>query len=1102
MKQRFSSLDVRVISRELSSSIVGLRIANIYDLSSRICLFKLQLPDVRKQLVVDPGFRCHLTDYTRTTADAPSPFIARLRKFIKTRRVTKISQVGTDRIIHFELSDGQFHLFFEFFAAGNIILTDSDYNVVVLLRTVADGSGQEPLRVGLRYDVENKQNYKGTPPVSVERLRAALQNAAATQAETANDDKQQQRQQQKKKNNKKSKKVDELRRALSAEFPEFPPLLLDHAFAVSAFDSSLTPEQMNNDQSLFSQLMQVLNEARDVTEQLSSAVESPGYIISKKNAEAAPGKDFFDDFHPFIPKQFETNELFTIQSYPTFSKAVDVYFSTVETQKLESRLGEREAAARRKLETARKDHEQRLNALQELQQLQIRKAQAIELNFSRVEEVINSVGGLIAQGMDWVEIARLIEMEQSRQNPIAKTIKLPLKLYENTVTIVLQDSIQEEKSEESDSESESDDDDDDDDDEKRTESQGSGSRQRTSPEYLTIDIDLGLSPWANARQYYDQKKYAADKEEKTLKASKKALESHEKKVAADLKRGLKQEKPVLRLTRTPFWFEKFLFFVSSDGYLILGGKDAQQFELLYLYYLNKGDVYVHADVDKAVPMVIKNNPNTPNAPIPPSTLNQAGIFSVASSKAWDTKALMGAWWVKAEQVSRTTPEGEYLTSGGVFVSGTKNPLPPAQLVLGFAVMFQISEESVRNHRKLRDGGPAQDLEGIPEVGKDELLDEHHDETQCLYSSQSSAETEDVGASRGVTESSQFEDSISAMELKGTPIPSDDGHDSDVLDGDDTTHGVEQLDKEPLDKSDDLNAQVSDSGDRSHVSGGPGANAKSITTSAKSIQHVRGKRGKKKKIAEKYKYQDEEDRALALRLLGSAVHKDATSSSSAGKSKSAPAKTKEQKEAEIEAQKARRRAQHEKAARAERERLQRLHNEEGSKAERVETADMSMLPCLVGFPKAGDEVLGAFPICAPWTALATFKYKTKIQPGPLKRGKAVKEMITRWVVGAEAAVKAANRGTKEGVDDETSPQANADEVDEKSLATAEAGLAAQEFEILKAWKDTEGVNSVPVSSMRIVFGAGDKGSKGKGRGGGAAKKEKTPKGGKNAKGNKK
>ena len=96
-------------------------------------------------------------------------------------------------------------------------------------------------------------------------------------------------------------------------------------------------------------------------------------------------------------------------------------------------------------------------------------------------------------------------------------------------------------------------------------------------------------------------------------------------------------------------------------------------------------------------MIVKNLPSTTDAPIPPSTLSQAGALTVSTSSAWDSKAVMAAWWVEAGQVSKTAPTGEYLTTGGFMIRGKKNFLPPSQLLLGFGVLFLVSEDSRRNH---------------------------------------------------------------------------------------------------------------------------------------------------------------------------------------------------------------------------------------------------------------------------------------------------------------------------------------------------------------------------------------------------------------------
>lgn len=477
--------------------------------------------------------------------------------------------MGTDRILHFEFGDGQFHLLLEFFAAGNIILTDNEFKIIGLLRNVPAGSGQDEIRVGLTYILDNKQNYKGIPPLSVERLKEALEEAKGqdeNQADTGT------------KKKIKKKKVEALRRALAHAFPEYPPPLIQHALQSVDYDTSLRPEQILEDNARIEKLMLALQIAEDVRSQLDTVDSIRGYIVSRpdKSAQEARTEEddqsqkqklVYEDFHPFEPKQFADA---TILPFANFNKAVDEFFSSVEAQKLESRLTERESAAKKKLDAARRDQEKRVGALKEVQELHILKAQAVEANMQRVQEAMNAVNGLIAQGMDWTEIARLIEMEQDKKNPVAATIKLPLKLYENTITLLLGEPGTEEELDESDEseEEESDQSSEDEDEDEKT-----ARAIPKKPKNLSIDIDLGLTPWANATQYYGQKKTAAFKEEKTLQASNKALKSAERKINSDLKQGMKQEKPVLRPARTPFWFEKFFFFISSEGYLVLGYVD-------------------------------------------------------------------------------------------------------------------------------------------------------------------------------------------------------------------------------------------------------------------------------------------------------------------------------------------------------------------------------------------------------------------------------------------------------------------------------------------------------------------------------------------------
>lgn len=111
-------------------------------------------------------------------------------------------------------------------------------------------------------------------------------------------------------------------------------------------------------------------------------------------------------------------------------------------------------------------------------------------------------------------------------------------------------------------------------------------------------------------------------------------------------------------------------------------------------YMKNQDVYVHADVHGASSVVIKN---PTGQSIPPKTLNEAGTMAICYSVAWEAKVITNAYWVYGEQVSKTAPTGEYLTTGSFMVRGKKNFLPTSQLILGLSFLFRLEESSILRH---------------------------------------------------------------------------------------------------------------------------------------------------------------------------------------------------------------------------------------------------------------------------------------------------------------------------------------------------------------------------------------------------------------------
>lgn len=509
-----------------------------------------------------------------------------------------------------------------------------------------------------------------------------------------------------------------------------------------------------------------------------------------------------------------------------------------------------------------------------------------------------------------------------------------------------------------------------------------------------------------------------------------------------------------------------------------------QSELLYRRYLTKGDIFIHADLDGALPIVVKNRTGNSNAPISPTTLSQAGNMCVATSTAWDSKAVMSAWWVHAHQVSKTAQVGGGILPTGRFeVIGEKNFLAPSQLVLGFAVLWQISQESVKNHKQLFETGDVP-VESVDAAVKEAVEAEQAtaaeaapvEEITPTVQEAPEDETKENDASADeeeAEEEDEEEDQTPArnpLQRGHSELPSQHSPESyPESEAEDEDEDKEDADLESVQEEQAAEgteeASSAQLAARERRQGKPTNRPGEAEPTGQRTPQTRGKKAKDKRAAAKYAQQDDEERELALRLLGSNKGKAAKAAK--------VAEAKAQREREAEAQRLRRRAQHERAAEAERKR-QALFEEGGDdyneETAAAEAADLSWLPALVGTPSPDDEILGAIAVCAPWAALGRYKYKVKLQPGAVKKGKAVKEIVGRWV------------------SETTTGKVKKDYAEDLGISRVDAEkLRAREGELIKGWKETEIINTMPVGKVRIMTpgsggGAGGGGDKGKGSGG--------------------
>ena len=334
--------------------------------------------------------------------------------------------------------------------------------------------------------------------------------------------------------------------------------------------------------------------------------------------------------------------------FPTFDSALDEFFGRAEGQRAAAARRTRERDALMRLERLREDQSRRARELAAGADAGRERAAALLASADDVEAALQAVNEALAAGTDWDDLERLIRDEAADGNPVASLIA-SLELRENRVTLRLPDPAW---AEGADAEAEGDPDNVD----------ANAPRPRT----ILVPCDLALTAHGNASIQHAQRKQKEAKAARTLQAERERGAALEAKAVAQLEAVRRDAKESLTPARKPFWFEKFHWFISSENFLVVSGRDAQQNEQLVKRYLRKGDAYVHADLGGS-PTTIVRNPRGTDADIAefPVTLAQAGTACVCRSAAWEHKTVVGAWWVRSDQVSKTAPTGEceYLSGG-------------------------------------------------------------------------------------------------------------------------------------------------------------------------------------------------------------------------------------------------------------------------------------------------------------------------------------------------------------------------------------------------------------------------------------------------------
>lgn len=244
----------------------------------------------------------------------------------------------------------------------------------------------------------------------------------------------------------------------------------------------------------------------------------------------------YQDFNPI-----EMTTAKTSKKMNSFCESVDEFYSRIETQRQEQKTMNMEKQALKKLENVEKDQKERIEALQITQEQREQMANRVILNSDLVEKALLLIRSALANQLSWTTIDEMRKQATANKDPVASAI-CEFKFENNEFLMNLKDPYDPEEP------------------------------------ALKVPIDISLNAAKNAQRYFVDKKSAAEKVKKTVASSEKAIKNAQEKA----KSTLEQVRVVseVKKTRKAMWFEKFRWFISSEGFIVVAGRDAQQNELL------------------------------------------------------------------------------------------------------------------------------------------------------------------------------------------------------------------------------------------------------------------------------------------------------------------------------------------------------------------------------------------------------------------------------------------------------------------------------------------------------------------------------------------
>lgn len=632
-KRELTSVDLAALVGELGA-YEGAKVDKAYLYGDDLVRLKMRDFDRgRLELVLEVGEvkRAHTVAPERVP-DAPGrppQFAMMLRNRLSGADFAGVEQYEFDRILEFvfERDDGTTRIIVELFGQGNVAVTDGEYEVIDCLETVRLKS--RTVVPGSRYEFPDTR----TNPLTVSR------EAFYREMDDSDTD---------------------VVRTLATQV-NFGGLYAEEICTRAGVEKAMDIAEA--DEEVYDRLYETI-------ERLAIDVRNgnfdPRLYLEGSDDEGDGDGDGDDDDDstptervvdatPFPLEEHEAAGL-SAEAYDSFLTALDDYFFRLELDEeeepdpTEQRPDFEEEIA--KHERIIEQQEQAIEGFEQQAQQLREKAESLYAEYSLVDEVLSTIRNAREQDRSWDEIEQRFEEGKERGIEEAKAVA-DLDSSEGTVTVEVD-----------------------------------GER---------IDLIVRDGVEQNADRLYTEAKRVEEKKDgalaaiedtrEDLEAVKQRRERWEQEDAADDDDDADEDdeesddRDWLSMHSVPIrenepWYDRFRWFHTSDGYLVIGGRNADQNEELVKKYLEPGDKVLHTQAHGGPVTVLKatdpSEASSSDIELPEPSIEEAAQFAVSYASVWKDGRYAGdVYAVDADQVTKTPESGEYLEKGGFAIRGDR-----------------------------------------------------------------------------------------------------------------------------------------------------------------------------------------------------------------------------------------------------------------------------------------------------------------------------------------------------------------------------------------------------------------------------------------------